>query len=53
MDHILLKAMLRLLKKREVIWDNQHGFTRSRTCLTNLVAFYELCQWTREKLLLS
>jgi len=23
-----------------VIWENQHGFTKGKSCLTNLVAFY-------------
>jgi len=25
----------------EVIWDSQHGFNKGRSCLTNLVAFYD------------
>ncbi|CAM4644984.1 unnamed protein product [Caretta caretta] len=41
MEQVLKESILKHLEERKVIRNSQHGFTKGKLCLTNLIGFYE------------
>ncbi|CAM5159683.1 unnamed protein product [Natator depressus] len=41
MQQVLKESILKHLEERKVIRNSQHGFTKGKSCLTNLIAFYD------------
>lgn len=42
MEHILLEIMLRQREKKEAVGNRQNDFTKGKSCLQNLLAFYNV-----------
>ncbi|CAM4639166.1 unnamed protein product [Lepidochelys kempii] len=41
MEQVLKESILKHLEERKVIRNSQHGFTKAKSCLTNVIAFYD------------
>ncbi|CAM4488616.1 unnamed protein product [Lepidochelys kempii] len=42
MEQVPKESILKHLEERKVIRKSQHGFTKGKSCLTNLIAFYDM-----------
>ena len=42
MEQIVLREITRHVRDNQGIRPSQHGFTKGRSCLTNLISFYDL-----------
>jgi len=41
MEQLILEVIIKQVEEKKVIKSSQHGFTKGKSCLTNLIAFYE------------
>ncbi|GAB0204162.1 mitochondrial enolase superfamily member 1 [Grus japonensis] len=49
MEQLILRVTNKHVEEKKVIRSGQHGFTKGKSCLTNLVAFYDgMTSWVDE-----
>jgi len=49
MEQFILEVIIKQVEEEKVIRSSQHGFTKGKPCLTNLIAFYDgMTSWVGE-----
>jgi len=49
MEQLILEVIIKQVEERKVIRSSQHGFIKGKSCLTNLIAFYNgMTGWVDE-----
>jgi len=49
MEHLLLEVIIKQMEEKKVISSRQHRLTKGKSCLTNLIAFYDgMTGWVDE-----
>jgi len=49
MEQLILEVTIKQVEKKKVIRSSQHGFTKGKSCFTNLIAFYDgMTGWVDE-----
>jgi len=41
MEQLILEVIIKQVEEKKVIRSSQHGFTKAKSCLTSLIAFYD------------
>jgi len=41
MEQLILEVIIKQVEEKNIIRSSQHGFTKGKSCLTNLIAFYD------------
>ena len=50
MEQLILELINKQVEEKKVIRSSQHGFTQGKSCLTNLIAFYDdMTGWEDEE----
>jgi len=49
MEGLILEVIIKQMEENKVIWSSQYAFTKGKSCLTNLIAFYDgMTGWVDE-----
>jgi len=49
MEQLILEVIIKQVEEKKVIRSSRHGFTKGKSCLTNLIAFYDdMTGWVNE-----